>query len=88
MIMSYKTRRSLEEIFWAVIFFIIGVNVYSMVRFWEAINYPSSELIADIITATVGGIVGATLLILVHEYTFSKRFQRWSFGWVIVIEAL
>ncbi len=84
--MSYKTHRFLEEIFWAIIFFVIGVNVYSMVRFWEAINYPTSELIADIITATAGGIVGATLLTFIRECTFRKRFQRWSFGWFIIIE--
>lgn len=85
--MSFNIRRSLEEFFWAVIFFIIGVNVYSMVRFWEPRNYPNSELIADIITATIGGIFGAIMLTLVHKYSFRKRYQRWSFGWVIIIEA-
>jgi len=57
-----------------------------MVRFWEARNYPNSELIADILTATAGGIVGAILLTLVHRYTFLKRERRWSFGWIIIIE--
>ena len=86
--LSYKTRRRLEDILWAAIFFVICVNTYSMVRFWESDNYPGSELIADMITATVGGALGGMLLAFVHYVGQKNRLRRYPFGFLILIETL
>ena len=85
---SFKTRRHLEDVFWAAIFFMIGVNVYSMVRFWESTGYPGSEMYADFITATIGGALGGTLLALVHRFIIGNRFRRLAFGLTIFMETV
>lgn len=84
--LSFKTRRHLEDIFWTAVFFIIGVNVYSMVRFWEPVNYPGSEMLADFITATIGGALGGILLAAVHRFVIGNRFRRLAFGLTIFLE--
>ncbi|MEZ4771615.1 MAG: adenylate/guanylate cyclase domain-containing protein [Bacteroidia bacterium] len=83
---SYKTRRQLTDIFWAAVFFLIGVNVYSMIRFWERFDYPVSELLGDAATATIGGIIGGILLGLFHQFVIGNRFRRKPFGVVILSE--
>jgi adenylate cyclase len=86
--LSYKTRRRLGELLWAAAFFAIAVNTYSMVRFWESHDYPHSELIADAITATLGGILGGVLLASLHQLVQKKRFRRHPFGVLILVETI
>ncbi len=86
--LSYRAQRRINEIFWTVCYFVLTVNLYSMVRFWEAEGYPQSELIADVITATLGGIVGGILLGLFHLYFFKNTVRRRSFGSLILTKSL
>ncbi|MEO0469559.1 MAG: adenylate/guanylate cyclase domain-containing protein [Bacteroidota bacterium] len=86
--LSPQSRRLLSNLFWSMIFFVIGVNLYSMVRFWEADQYPPSEMWGDIITATIGGAIGGLLLGLFHNSVLRNRFRRKSFGFLIAVETL
>lgn len=88
MALSYRSQRRLQEVLWTVAFFVIGVNVYSMVRFWEATGYPMSELIGDAITATIGGAVGGFLLTFFHQSILHQKARRRSFRFLILTEAL
>ena len=86
--MSYKNRRRLYRLVWAALFFIVAVNTYSMIRFWESNDYPTSELFADLVTATVGGGIGGVLLALVHILGQRNRFRRYPFGILILMETI
>ena len=85
MSLSYRQRRRLEDTLWSILFFIIGVNLYSMIRFWEAEGYPLSELVADAITATLGGLIGGLVLPQVHAPIWGKGGSRRPFGWLIAL---
>ncbi|MEL6652920.1 MAG: hypothetical protein AAFQ87_19130, partial [Bacteroidota bacterium] len=78
----------MQEVLWTMAFFIIGVNVYSMVRFWEAEGYPVSELIGDAITATIGGAVGGILLTVFHQSILHQNARRRSFQFLVLTETL
>ncbi|MEL7341144.1 MAG: adenylate/guanylate cyclase domain-containing protein [Bacteroidota bacterium] len=88
MTLSYRSRRRLQEVLWTMAFFIIGVNVYSMVRFWETEGYPLSELIGDAITATIGGAVGGILLTVFHQSILHQNARRRSFRFLVLTETL
>lgn len=88
MIQLSPTRQSkLREIGWSILFFVIGVNVYSMIRFWQP-QLPLSEFIWDTATATLGGILGGLLLALLHGFIDRRYLRRRSFGVVILFETL
>ncbi|RMG68335.1 MAG: adenylate/guanylate cyclase domain-containing protein [Bacteroidetes bacterium] len=82
--LTYRQRRRLEDTLWSVLFFIIGVNLYSMIRFWEAEGYPASELLADAITATIGGLLGGLLLPQIHAQIWGRTGHRRPFGLLIL----
>ncbi|MEL7532903.1 MAG: adenylate/guanylate cyclase domain-containing protein [Bacteroidota bacterium] len=88
MALSYRSQRRLQEVLWTMAFFIVGVNVYSMVRFWETAGYPLSELVGDAITATIGGAVGGILLTVFHQSILLKQARRRSFRFLILTETL
>ena len=86
--MSYKNRQRLNDILIAAFFFMIAVNTYSMIRFWEVEDYEMSELISDVITATIGGFIGGVLLALIHQMIQKNRLRRHPFGLLILAESI
>ncbi|MEM7372895.1 MAG: adenylate/guanylate cyclase domain-containing protein [Bacteroidota bacterium] len=77
----------LRDIGWTMAFFIIGVNVYSMIRFWE-LNLPWNNFLWDTVTATLGGALGGLLLGILHEFTDNRSIRRRPFGAVILLKTL
>ena len=77
----------IKEIGWAILFFVVGVNVYSMIRFWEA-NPADNTLLWDTVTATLGGIIGGLLVGVVHGFTDNRHLRRRSFGVLILLKTL
>ena len=77
----------LKEIGWTILFFVVGVNVYSMIRFWEP-NLAWNNFLWDSVTATLGGLIGGLLLGILHGFTDNRHIRRRSFGVVILLKTL
>lgn len=77
----------LRDTGWTMAFFVIGVNVYSMIRFWE-LNLPWNNFVWDTVTATLGGALGGLLLGVLHGFTDNRTLKRRPFGMVILWKTL
>lgn len=85
MSLSYQRRLIAKDILWTLLFFIIGLNLYMISRYWR-VDYTLSEFMADTFVATIGGIFGGGLLALFHNSGFYSRFVRKSLGFLLLIE--